>query len=288
MFKYPQHRISEISDIGIGFLQISLGQAIKVPVTYKHQDDYYMFGFVESGTCRLHVDFQDYELKGGEAMFLLPGQVHAFDEQSQLNACVLLVDSVFVKEEIQQSLVKYMFSHRLPLVLDSVHGQELKQLYSMLANRMKNSGESFSRYVKVDLALAIVHVFAEAASLGCHDGTVRDCYVAHTLHFLKLLDENLAESHSPSYYADKLCISPVYLNESVKATTGLSVSRMIQYEIVLRAKRMLAYTDCSVKEIALELGFDDCSYFIKIFTKQTGISPVQFRKNHKYSNTDHE
>lgn len=92
----------------------------------------------------------------------------------------------------------------------------------------------------------------------------------------------------PSYYADKLCISPVYLNETVKATTGLSVSRMIQYEIVLRAKRMLAYTDCSVKEIALELGFDDCSYFIKIFTKQTGISPVQFRKNHKYSNTDHE
>lgn len=267
MSKYPQHRISEISDIGIGFLQISSGQAIKVPVTYKHQDDYYMFGFVESGTCRLHVDFQDYELKGGEAMFLLPGQVHAFDEQS---------------------LVKYMLSHRLPLVLDSVHGQELKQLYSMLANRMKNSGESFSRYVKVDLALAIVHVFAEAASLGCHDGTVWDCYVAHTLHFLKLLDVNLAESHSPSYYADKLCISPVYLNESVKATTGLSVSRMIQYEIVLRAKRMLAYTDCSVKEIALELGFDDCSYFIKIFTKQTGISPVQFRKNHKYSNTDHE
>ena len=143
MSKYPQHRISEISDIGIGFLQISSGQAIKVPVTYKHQDDYYMFGFVESGTCRLHVDFQDYELKGGEAMFLLPGQVHAFDEQSQLNACVLLVDSVFVKEEIQQSLVKYMFSHRLPLVLDSVHGQELKQLYSMLANRMKNSASRF-------------------------------------------------------------------------------------------------------------------------------------------------
>ena len=83
-----------------------------------------MFGFVESGTCRLHFDFQDYELKGGEAMFLLPGQVHAFDEQSQLNACVLLVDSVFVKEEIQQSLVKYMISHRLPLVFDSVHGQE--------------------------------------------------------------------------------------------------------------------------------------------------------------------
>mgnify|MGYP001190192943 CR=1 FL=1 len=122
MSKYPQHRISEISDIGIGFLQISSGQAIKVPVTYKHQDDYYMFGFVESGTCRLHVDFQDYELKGGEAMFLLPGQVHAFDEQS---------------------LVKYMFSHRLPLVLDSVHGQELKQLYSMLANRMKNSASRF-------------------------------------------------------------------------------------------------------------------------------------------------
>ncbi|HAR37126.1 MAG TPA: AraC family transcriptional regulator, partial [Porphyromonadaceae bacterium] len=72
----------------------------------------------------------------------------------------------------------------------------------------------------------------------------------------------------------------IYLYEAVKQTTGQSVSHYIHNEIVIQAKRLLFYTDRSVKEIALELGYEDYAYFTRLFTKTSKLSPTQFRKKH--------
>ena len=77
-----------------------------------------------------------------------------------------------------------------------------------------------------------------------------------------------------------MSLSSVYLNEAVKNTTGISVSRYISGEIMIQAQRLLFYTDMSVKEIALELGYDDPFYFTRLFTKITEISPTRFREKY--------
>jgi AraC-like DNA-binding protein len=48
----------------------------------------------------------------------------------------------------------------------------------------------------------------------------------------------------------------------------------------LRAKRMLIYTSLNIKEIAINLGFDDYAYFTRLFTKATGLSPTSYRKKY--------
>ncbi len=86
---------------------------------------------------------------------------------------------------------------------------------------------------------------------------------------------------TPSSYAGALNITPSYLNEAVKKTTGFPASYWINQEIVLEAKRILFHTDSSVKEIAKQLGYEDCSYFTRVFTKISGVSPVAFRQNYR-------
>lgn len=44
------------------------------------------------------------------------------------------------------------------------------------------------------------------------------------------------------------------------------------------APRLLANTDLTVKEIAVQLGYDDQSYFVRFFKIQTEKSPIEFRK----------
>ena len=78
-------------------------------------------------------------------------------------------------------------------------------------------------------------------------------------------------------YAKCLNISTPYLNECVKRTTGYSVSYHIHQRVILEAKRLLYHSDKSVKEIAGELGYDDYSYFIRLFVKVTGMTPLTFR-----------
>ena len=71
----------------------------------------------------------------------------------------------------------------------------------------------------------------------------------------------------PTEYADTLNISSDYLNECVKNTTGNSVSYQIQQRIILELKRLLYYSDKSVKEISFEPGYEDYPYFSRLFTK---------------------
>ena len=59
----------------------------------------------------------------------------------------------------------------------------------------------------------------------------------------------------------------------------MPVSYWIQHELVLEAKRLLYYSDLTVKEVAFALGYDDHAYFSRLFSKVTGMSPGSFRKS---------
>jgi AraC-like DNA-binding protein len=72
-----------------------------------------------------------------------------------------------------------------------------------------------------------------------------------------------------------------YLNECVKAVTGKSVTSQIQQRVTMEAKRLLYHSNRSVKEIAGDLGFDDHSYFTRLFTKVVGMTPLAFRAKNR-------
>jgi AraC-like DNA-binding protein len=49
------------------------------------------------------------------------------------------------------------------------------------------------------------------------------------------------------------------------------------------AKRLLCYSERSVKEISAALGFDDSSYFSRFFFQKTGMKPKEFQRRHPKS-----
>jgi AraC family transcriptional activator of pobA len=105
--------------------------------------------------------------------------------------------------------------------------------------------------------------------------------------FKELLSENIRTYKSPSEYAGMLHISEAYLNESLKKITGSSVSFWIKYKTIMEAKRLLYFTDLTVKQIAAALGFENHSYFSRLFRKETRMTALTFRKKFKDSNNLH-
>lgn len=83
---------------------------------------------------------------------------------------------------------------------------------------------------------------------------------------------------TPSYYAKKLKISLKSLNEAVKKYTGQVCGEYIRSKTIIEAKRLLRYTTMSSSQITTELGFADTGYFSRFFKRETGLSPIEFRK----------
>lgn len=99
--------------------------------------------------------------------------------------------------------------------------------------------------------------------------------------FEKLIGLHFISKKLPSDYAELLNISPNYLNKLCKETTGMTAGDLIRKRITIEAQRLILYTHNSINEIADKLGFENTSYFITFFKKQTGNSPEQFRKLEK-------
>lgn len=67
----PTHKAAQQSDFGI-FLKEIFPTLSQETIVHAHRDDYYIFGMVDSGICRINIDFKEYLLSGGKMMCILP------------------------------------------------------------------------------------------------------------------------------------------------------------------------------------------------------------------------
>lgn len=72
-------------------------------------------------------------------------------------------------------------------------------------------------------------------------------------------------------------LHPAYFSSLFKNMTGTSFKEYLNKIRIEESKLLLANTDYSILDIAIAVGFEDQSYFSKIFKKYTGITPRQFR-----------
>lgn len=84
---------------------------------------------------------------------------------------------------------------------------------------------------------------------------------------------------SVQYCAEALHLSPRYLSDLLRKTTGKGTQEHIHQYIVEKAKVSLLNSTKSASEIAYELGFEYPQYFSKIFKKRTLKSPGEYRKS---------
>ncbi len=103
--------------------------------------------------------------------------------------------------------------------------------------------------------------------------------------FETLLDEYFAngmpqEEGLPTvrYFADKVCLSPNYFGDLIKKETGKTAQEYIQNKLIDIAKEMILGTDKTVSEIAYDLGFQYSQHFNRIFKKNVGSTPTEYRR----------
>ncbi|MBD5323723.1 MAG: helix-turn-helix domain-containing protein [Bacteroides sp.] len=265
------HTSAQLHDCGYICRIVKPGSKSHKRVRYTHRDDYYILGIILNGEIECRIDFKNYSVFKKSLILLSPGQVHQFIFEKDLQAIMLAFSPTLLDEKIHYQLEQSSIFHS-PIY----NVEECADVSVMLELLSRQNNRSAGRY----LAKAIISILAEMIIQQCGQMNRESSRrIDLMLKFIKLLRENIRAERRPSFYAERLNISTIYLNEIVKEITGQSSSQYIKNEIVLLAKRELFHTSDSVKQIAYRLGFTDYAYFTRLFTETAGISPNRFRDN---------
>jgi len=96
--------------------------------------------------------------------------------------------------------------------------------------------------------------------------------------FIKLLFVNIRKEREVAFYADLLCVTPIYLSRAVKHVIGLPPIRIINDLVISDAIILLRQKNMTIQQIAEELNFPDQASFSKFFKKNTGKPPMEYRR----------
>ena len=250
-----------------------------------HVHTFYEILWFQEGTGSHFVDFQEYPIRPGSIFFLTPGQVHHFDGSDAYKGLAIKLCTDFIQSRGGDSdlFVKYDLFHTFDTapcyVIDDATASQLEVLVANMEEELR-TGEDIGH---IDILRSLLKIFLiKVHRYGRKEGELKldGLKPAHRLfvQFRRMLEKDYATKHTVQEYADGLNVAVRTLNKCVNECSGRSPLAFITERIMLEAKRQVRYSNLMIKEIAYSLGYDDPSNFVKLFKRQTGMLPSDFRE----------
>lgn len=245
-----------------------------------HRDNHFFFLIIESGEGALDIDFQRINLRSRELYVVTPGQLHGNINARGCKGWVVLMSPDYISSEYREVLYRNMFRVK-PHRLSDKEFNDFKNVLQLLVSHL---GSGFSEPMFEEILRSISGLFlslsVKAFILSDGEGRKSGMHTQQMAYrFKEMVRNNYKTDKSVRFYAEKLYITSGYLNDILKEVTGFPPTYWIIEEIILEAKRLLTVTNLTVKEIAYRLGYENYSYFTRLFHKRTGMTPLLFRES---------
>lgn len=238
-----------------------------------HRIDFYHFIWVEEGECSFTIDFEKLCLRSGDAFLIMPGQVCSFDSGVQSRGYSVLFVPEFLGEDHADSKLLHSVSGMTPLVhkVVSLTGLPIGDLLQQLIHELNRPVDEYQSVVARSCLRILL---AEVARRLPFQATELS---KPSERFFEAVEKHFDRLYNVSDYLSLLNMSEKVLTQVVRQAVGLTPKVYLDKRRTLEAKRLLAYTKLSVKEISFALGFDEPTNFNKFFRKHVGVSANDFR-----------
>ncbi|GAA1978763.1 helix-turn-helix domain-containing protein [Amycolatopsis minnesotensis] len=250
----------------------SIGPMSRAPFPHRHT--FHEIAHVTAGTGTHVVDLARWELRPPHLYVLTPGQVHHWaDARGLTGVVVLFTDDFLLDHPADRDLLRRLGARPWlnPGAADDV---ALSRLFAELEDEYRRADEGAESVLRALLHVLVVRL-ARLSELAVDTPSARHCGVVEEFTRLTGTDPALC---SVGEYAARIGVTPGYLTKVVKAETGRTPSQLARAARMLEAKRLLATTALSVRQVAARVGFVDPAYFCRFFRRETGVSPGDFRR----------
>ena len=253
-------------------------------LTTPHRAGFYVIIWFQKGSPTHLVDFNPIKIKPNTILFLNKDTVHRFDSKRDFDGKVILfTDSFFCKTEAD---TKFLRSNILFNDLFAVSQLQLHKtislftdLFLQMETELRNPKDNYqSDILQNHLHNLLLHSDRERRKQNFTE-IKKGANLDYVMLFKDLIENQFLKQKSVGNYAEQLRVTEKRLNQATSKILDKSPKQMIDERIMLEAKRLLAHTRESVKEIGFALGFDEPTNFIKYFRKHHSSTPVEFRES---------
>jgi AraC-like DNA-binding protein len=249
---------------------------------YPFKMDMLVVTICTQGTIRGTIDMQPYNLSAPFIIIVYPNQILNYESVSEDFAGQCLIFSKNFSAEVLLHI-----DERLPIAAaikekpyTQLDNQGLKFIRKLLFTLKKFMAMTENPYrLEMIKHLTMVSYYMTRPSFkNIIEQAKPSRQTLLVENFTTLVRENYRMQRDTAFYADRLCLTPKYLSEVLKSTTGKSVSEWIDDYVILEAKALLKSTDMTIQQISAELNFPSQSFFGKYFKRNTGMSPKAYRE----------
>jgi|EndMetStandDraft_4_1072995.scaffolds.fasta_scaffold98649_1 AraC family transcriptional activator of pobA len=238
----------------------------------------HQFQWLSRGGAEVDLDGRRGVVRGPVALLIAPRCAHAFAYKPQSQGVQVSVPTPLLARAFSSTpmVAERLATSAVITELDAADVAELDQLFAQLSREFERDAPGRVEALR-SWAVLIALWFARHPSMAVSSlrSGARDALVQR---FRTLAQAHWREHRPLAFYARALKVTPDHLSRVCRATTGLSALDHLHERVAQEARRLLAYTEMPVAQVAHEVGFAEVPYFSRFFTRRCGVAPSAYRQ----------
>lgn len=232
-----------------------------------------------SGIIKGRMNLQSIEVCAPAVVVIFPEQTLEFSEASEDVQGKVLEFSYAFYERLglrDNVALRQSFDNQVQIGMNE-RCMEAMMLY---VEMIKNLTQAKDNPFQMDSALNLTRAFFYGAGYYFHQNLETRQLTRQediVVQFSKLLAKHCSEHRNIDFYADAINLSVKYFSNVIKKSTGKTAGKLIEEQVIIEAKTLLATTNLTISQVSDKMHFPDSSTFGKYFKRLTNMSPKAFR-----------
>lgn len=242
-----------------------------------HWHDFYELEFVYSGQAVQVINGTAYETNPGMSVLLTPADFHSYrliPGKKPLEIFNVKFSDLILPEQIRAELCTLKGT----LICSN---EKIRPILDNILEEYQRNDHGRDQFIRAGITQLCILLLRSGRDSGILTGSMDIGTSASIQQAVLYIRNHYRGPITVEEVAKVVHLTPNYFSEYFKKQTGIKFSSYVQKMRLEFAASLLQMSDLSVKQVADASGFNSAAYFSNAFKENFGISPEQFRKNHR-------
>lgn len=249
--------------------------------------------YIESGSGTFQVNLESYEVKSGDILVIQPGTIHNGEgfKDAPLHCKTIVFNLDMLKSiMVDATVLKFLnpiinkeFCSTILINKNSIGYSNIASSLKGILSSYENNSYGYQLEIKGLLFIFLSQLFSNKYfKVVATADSSKNKKVERLKSVIDYIQSNYNKPISIKELATVVNYSEFHFIRFFREQTGLTCVQYINLIRLDMASRLLKETSLSITEISLDVGFDNVSYFIRVFKNKYGLTPDKYRKSIKH------